>query len=166
MKRKIDTLEVLKTAMKDNDYSYDIYFRMAVIDEHIHGNEDIWVLYNKMQKLRCNMIKEVPKEMMNHKKEFIELINSFQLNGYNMKNPILVNKDGLIIDGAHRMACSVYFNIPFVTITSIAEYSNIVPANYSREWFIKNKLYDCISFGDIQYNKVKEKLKCINLKRY
>ena len=35
--RKECTLNVLKKAMKNNDYSYDIYFRMAIIDEYLNG---------------------------------------------------------------------------------------------------------------------------------
>lgn len=47
--RKECTLNVLKKAMKNNDYSYDIYFRMAIIDEYLNGNLDVWKLYDKLQ---------------------------------------------------------------------------------------------------------------------
>ena len=54
--RKECTLNVLKKAMKNNDYSYDIYFRMAIIDEYLNGNLDVWKLYDKLQITRCKQI--------------------------------------------------------------------------------------------------------------
>ena len=56
-----------KKAMKNNDYSYDIYFRMAIIDEYLNGNLDVWKLYDKLQITRCKQISIIPREMMNHK---------------------------------------------------------------------------------------------------
>ncbi len=164
--KKECTLNVLKKAMKNNDYSYDIYFRMAIIDEYLNGNLDIWKLYNKLQITRCKQISIIPREMMNHKNEFIKLICSIKKDGFDFLNPILINKDGLIIDGAHRMACAVYFNIPLVSTYTTEETFNIVPNDYSKSWFEKNDLNDCILLAEKQKNKVKELLLCTSQKRY
>lgn len=150
-----DTMKVLNKAMKDNDYSFDIYFRMAVIESYIQKDEKIWELYSKMQQTRCSKIKEVPPEMVEHKNEFIILINDIKENGYNFNYPILINKDGLIIDGAHRMACAVYFGIPNISVYTTDEFYNFTPADYSEEWFKLNGLEQCIDLGNIQKKKIR-----------
>lgn len=164
--RKECTLNVLKKAMKNNDYSYDIYFRMAIIDEYLNGNLDVWKLYDKLQITRCKQISIIPREMMNHKNEFIKLICSIKKDGFDFLNPILINKEGLIIDGAHRMVCTVYFNIPLISTYTTEETFNIVPNDYSKYWFEKNDLNDCILLAEKQKNKVKELLLCTSQKRY
>ena len=61
------TGDVLKKAMKENDYSYDIYFRMSVIDDYLKGNEDIWDLYNRMQYTRCSRNPNIPAQTIDIK---------------------------------------------------------------------------------------------------
>ena len=166
MVENVNTLKLLESAMCNCDYSFDIFFRMAVIDEYLKGNNEIWLLYNKMQKIRCKKIAIIPKEMSEHKDAFISLINSFRAKGFDSKYPILVNKDCLIIDGAHRMACSLYFDIPLVTIIKKSDYNDYIPAKYSRDWFINNDLSDCVTYGNKQYSKVKVKMKCLDQKEF
>jgi hypothetical protein len=113
--KKLYVYSILEPANENIDYSYDIYFRMAIIDEYLNGNLDVWKLYDKLQITRCKQISIIPREMMNHKNEFIKLICSIKKDGFDFLNPILINKEGLIIDGAHRMACAVYFNIPLIS---------------------------------------------------
>lgn len=166
MKKIVNTIQTFNTAMGNNDYSFDIYFRMAVIDNYLRGNEEIWKLYFEMQRIRCQKIKEVKEEMINHKTEFISLINNFKLYGYDFNYPILLNKDGLIIDGAHRMACSIYFDIPSISTYTNRETYDFVPADYSKKWFEDNNLYECIIFGEEEKKKYKEKIKCISQKKF
>lgn len=158
MKEKIGTLKVLKNAMKESDYSFDIYFRMAVIDEYLKNNEKIWELYNKMQYIRCIQHKRIPKYMMFHKNEFIELINNFMHHGYNPDFPIVINKNGLIIDGAHRMACALYFKSQHVYIEKTVKTINIIPAEYSKKWFKENELFECIKLGETQKEKIMKQI--------
>jgi hypothetical protein len=147
---KIKTKELLKLAMRNEDFSYDIYFRMAVIDEYLKGNEAIWELYSLMQHTRCSKNKNIPRNMIDHKEEFIELINNFKENGFDFNNPILVNKDGLIIDGAHRMACALYFKAPEVSITTKEECLEFKPNDYKKTWFEQNNLSECIPYAEKQ----------------
>ncbi len=148
MKKFANTLEVFQKAMQGRDFSYDIYFRIAVIREYLNGNEKIWNLYQEMQEKRCGEIKEIPEEMVNHIDAFKELIDDFKDNGYDPIYPILVNKDGYIIDGAHRMACSLFFNVEEVVIMTNNQYYVFYPAEYTKEWFIKNGLEECIKFAE------------------
>jgi len=157
MYKIMDTMKIFNSAMKDNDYSFDIYFRMAVIEKYLAGDEKIWDLYFEMQKIRCLKIKEVPIEMVDHKNDFIKLIKDIRENGYNLECPILLNKDGLIIDGAHRMACAIYFCIPSISVYTMDEYYNFVPAEYTKEWFEINGLNECITFGEFQKKRIRRR---------
>lgn len=163
--KKIATFSLLNKAMQNNDYSYDIYFRMAVIEKYLQGDNSIWDLYLKMQSRRAKQIKYIPEYMIQNKDNFIKLIDSIKNNGYNKDYPLIVNKDYLIIDGAHRMACCLYFNINEVWIYLDHEYAEFVPSDYSKKWFEDNELNDCIILADIQKKRVGEKIKCIKEKK-
>jgi len=46
------------------------------------------------------------------KERFIELIKSFEENGFDKTKPLRITKNGsLYNDGAHRLSCIIYFNI-------------------------------------------------------
>ena len=147
---RIKTLDLLKKVMKDNDYSYDIYFRMAVVDQYLNGNQDIWNLYDKMQKIRVNGNSEIPTNMSNHKKEFIELIDNIKNNGFDYNNPVIINNQFLLIDGAHRMACVLYFGIEEISILIPKDYASFIPNDYSKIWFEENHLEQCIDYCEKQ----------------
>lgn len=161
----IDTIELLEKMMHDNDYSYDVYFRMAVIEEHLKQNRKIWDLYNKMQTIRVSEVKFIPKEMQDHKKEFIELINSISNNGYDFSQPIIINNDFYVIDGAHRIACSLFFGIPQVSVIIQEEYKNHIPKEYTKEWFLEHHLGECVCYAEEQKKKTGEKA-CIKVKKF
>ncbi len=46
--------------------------------------------------------------------------------------PILVNQDLHIVDGAHRLACALYFKEPFI---SVKINKGFLPSPFSLEWF-------------------------------
>ncbi len=152
---KIRTLELLKKTMLDNDFSYDIYFRVAVIYEYISGNENIWELYNKMQLTRANQISVIPREMIQHKNSFIDLINSFKNCGFDPSHPILTNDKLMVIDGAHRLACSLYFKLNYVIIQTNQKFKNYIPNEYTKEWFEKNNLKECIPYAETIKRKIR-----------
>ena len=154
--KKADTWKTFEKAMVDCDYSYDIYFRMAVIDEYLNGRGEVWDLYSKMQQIRCGRNKQIPRNMIDHKQEFIELIQKFKLYGFDFDQPILVNKDGLIIDGAHRMACALYFQAPSISLYTDKNYENFTPEIYSREWFEEN-LKECIPYAEKQKEMIRRR---------
>ena len=151
---KIRTQLLFKKMMKDIDFSYDIYFRIAVIEEYFRKNDKIWDLYDLMQNKRISQFSYIPDEMRNHKDSFIKLIESVHKNGISNKYPILINEDYLVIDGAHRMACAIYFKIPYVYVYTNKEINKVIPEDYSKRWFEVNDLKDCIKYAD----KVKEKI--------
>lgn len=69
-----------------------------------------------------------------------ELIKSFEKNGYIDKYPIVVNKDLLFIDGAHRLALALYFGIDRIPITIDKNYYNFESKDYSFDWFEKKNM--------------------------
>lgn len=154
----VKTLELFKKNMGEIDFCYDIYFRIAVIEEYFKGNNEIWELYNQMQKERVKQIKFIPTYMSNHQEKFIQLINSIKVNGLLKDYPLLVNKDYMIMDGAHRMACALYFNLDNVYIKTTNEFLNLYPSDYTKEWFEKNNLSKCIYYAEKQKKKIKELL--------
>ena len=155
---EIQTLDLLTKMMKGNDYSYDIYFRMAVIENYLNGNNKIWDIYDKLQLTRIRKIKVIPKNMIDHRNQFIYLINNFIDIGFNEEYPILINNEYLVIDGAHRMACALYFNIPKVYIITNDKFANYIPTEYTKQWFIDNELSECIPLADEQKKLVMRRL--------
>lgn len=154
----VDSMYLLEHAMKNIDFSYDIYFRMAVIREYLNNNDKIWDLYSKMQFTRVNQISHIPRNMSDHKDEFITLINNFKNEGYNLDYPILVDRDLYIIDGAHRMACSLFFEISNIPIYTDSKFIDFIPNEYTKEWFLKNGLLECIGYAEREKEYIKKRL--------
>lgn len=150
----IKTKDLLKNTMKDNDFCFDIYFRMAVIDEYLKGNDNIWNLYDKMQNTRVSQIGALIKHMKEHKDDFISLIESVKNDGYNINYPILINDEGVIIDGAHRMATALYFKVEKVSVLLKEEYKTKRTREYREKWFKDNNLFECITLANIQKEKI------------
>ena len=68
-------------------------------------------------------------------KIFQELIRSFEEKGADNSYPILVNNDLHIVDGAHRLACALYFNVPFI---SVKINKKLKSSPYGINWFESN----------------------------
>lgn len=152
---KIKTLDLLKLCMKDNDFSYDIYFRIAVVRNYLLNQNSLWDLYKKMQVTRKKQITQIPDNMIDHKDEFINLIHSFEINGFDKRFPLLINNKFDIIDGAHRMACALYFNIEEVYIYTNCEFYNFCPREYTKKWFLDNDLSEIIDYAEVEKSEVK-----------
>ena len=165
MTKKENTLELVQKAMMGTDYSYDIYFRMAVIDEYLNGHDSIWELYSKMQRTRCGEIKEISEDMIEHEEAFKKLIDSFKDEGFNEEYPLVVNRDGIVIDGAHRLACALYFSVDEVTTYTNNQYYFFYPAVYNQEWFINHELEKCIEYADKFKKIVEERIEKANVQR-
>lgn len=63
---------------------------------------------------------------------FDELIDDFKISGFDKaKSLVPVGKNGIILDGAHRVACAIYFRIP-VTVIEFQNASVDFDYNYFR----------------------------------
>ena len=105
----IQTSHLLAKQVVNNAFNrYDLVVRYMAILSFIN-NDNIGVsLYQKMQERRKGSAYKNPWRV------FQDLIVSIRDNGYDFSQPILVNKDMHIVDGAHRLACALFFNEPFV----------------------------------------------------
>ena len=126
----ISTASLLAKQVVDHTFNrYDIIVRYMAIDSFLNANKVGINLYEKMQ------IKRGGSAYKNPWKVFQELIASFNNKGADSNSPLLVNKDLHIVDGAHRLACALYFNEPFIAI-KINKKLDYSP--YGIDWFKSN----------------------------
>ncbi len=118
-----------KQFVNDTFNRYDLIVRFNAINDFLNGKSIGIDLYQKMQYQRSGSAFKYPWKIFKY------LINNFKSNGYDISFPILVNSDLHIVDGAHRLACSIYFNIPFVPI-KINKKLNY--SKYNLDWFREN----------------------------
>ena len=76
---------------------------------------------------------DVKDSINDYIKSFNELIISMSKHGYDKKFPIRFSKHG-ITNGAHRIACAIYFNVPIACI----EVNKNGKGTWDRKWFEKN----------------------------
>ena len=68
-------------------------------------------------------------------KFFKHLILDIQENGFDISRPILVGKDMHIVDGAHRLACALYFN---ESVVPVKVNKKLSASPYGISWFNSN----------------------------
>ena len=108
---------------------YDIIVRYMAIDSFLSAKKEGINLYEKMQKNRGGSAYKNPWQV------FQELITSFNNKGFDSNFPLLVNKDLHIADGAHRLACALYFNVPFIAVKINKKLDH---SPYDINWFKNN----------------------------
>lgn len=121
----------------------DTIVRYIAIDDYLNGKSEGINLYKKMQ------IARVYKEGW---VDFQKLIDGIRLNGFQQDCPIEVDTSGTLINGSHRLACSLYFNLPLIPI-------NCVKREFNRDYRIKWFERSGFSTDEIeQINKSQKKL--------
>lgn len=152
----LPTYYLYKKTMKNNYNACDIWVRFLAIDNYYKKNNDGFQIYNEVQHYRVNYKKVIPREQYDNEVAFRNLIKSFEINGFLKEYPLQLNKDFMVIDGAHRLALALYMGIEMVPVCFDAKYYN-VDFDYSLQWMIDN------GFGKYkeklleQYNRIKEK---------
>ena len=108
---------------------FDLIVRFMAIESCLN-NENFGVnLYNKMQAERGGSAYKNPWKV------FQELILRVKNKGLDSSLPILVNNDLHIVDGAHRLACALFFKEPLVAV-KINRKLHFSP--YGLNWFESN----------------------------
>lgn len=153
IKIRIDTKWLLTHSMKDNMNISDIMIRILAIEEHYGKNNIGFKLYNKMQEIRVKGNKLIPQHQMFYEKEFKTLIKSFEENGFKNRNPIYLNENFELLDGAHRFACAIYFKIQSIPVTFNKRMIDMHP-DYSKNWFCQVGLEDYIPIIEDKYAKI------------
>lgn len=108
------------------DQHIDIIVRYLYIKAYVENKryEKYKKLYEKMQKKRVNK---------SYYREFNALIDSFQNNGFLKNFPVLINMQNKLLNGSHRLACCLYFNInPYVYKLNQPDH------DYTITWFQNN----------------------------
>ena len=116
-----------KQFRKDSFNRMDIIVRYLYIENFFGKNNYGFNLYRKMQKKRVNK--------NDTSINFEELIKSYESSGHKNDSPIILDQNLQLIDGSHRLACSLYFNINSVPIK--IHLSN-KPVFYGLNWFQAN----------------------------
>lgn len=76
---------------------------------------------------------------------FNKLIDSFLTEGYDSSRSIIpISREGIILDGAHRLACAIYFNIPLkvLRLNYVGVEGEIKVPIYNFKYFQKYALSD------------------------
>lgn len=133
----LPTAFLYKRTMKDNLNSCDIWTRFLAIDNYYGKNNDGFDIYNEIQHYRVNQIREIPREQYDNEETFRKLIASFEKHGFLKEHPLDLNKDFMVVDGAHRLALSLYNKIELVPVRFQEKYYNF-DFDYSIKWLREN----------------------------
>lgn len=103
-------------------------------------NNDSWELYDEMMHARVKTCQFVEDSYYDHKEAFVELMRSFELNGFLEEYPIMVNENLDMIDGTHRLACALFFGIKAIPVIINCD-SVYGVAEFRMSWFKEMGLY-------------------------
>jgi hypothetical protein len=109
--------------LQDEFCRYDVLLRYLVaqgIDEESHAHQNA---YQQMQGLRVGKCDYA---------RFVDLVKNIKDNGFSDKYPLPISEEGRLIDGAHRLACALYFGIDEVPVRVLETRKRV---DFSRPWF-------------------------------
>ena len=125
-----DTSKILAKQMKNGKFNrHDIVVRYLAIEQYYGKNNIGFDLYNKMQKMRIGKNGDTTQKV-------VLLAKSIELFGFCNQSPIIVDKNQKLIDGSHRFASALYFNIDAIPLKRFRFRKNI---EYGIKWFEENK---------------------------
>ncbi|CAH0525708.1 hypothetical protein [Vibrio hippocampi] len=150
--RTIDTIQLFNQQRDEhgNFNRFDVIVRYLAIESYLEGNDKGWIIYNKMQEKRSSN-KNDGSEI-----RFKNLIDSVNENGFDPYSLITTNHAGSMVDGSHRLACSLYFQRPMTSI----KYRKHGIVDYSYSWFESN------DFNDEELKIINDKYKELVIKNH
>lgn len=124
----VDVYKLLQKQYIDGKFArYDIAVRLLAIEEYFGENTFGIDLYRKMQKQRVRPdYDDIARE------RFINLIKSWEKNGYDSDYEIIVNENLELIDGSHRLALAIYYNLSYLKVRIINKEST---DGFGMDWF-------------------------------
>jgi hypothetical protein len=126
----IPTNLLLSKQIRSNKFNrYDIIVRYMAIESVFSSNDIGYGLYNRMQVKRGNTPHSDPLRI------FQNLIHKIKFKGFDLYSPIIVDKHLNLVDGAHRLACALFFNIKNVPIRI---QKGSFDAFFGQNWFHEN----------------------------
>ena len=152
----LPTYFLYKKTMKDNLNCCDIWVRFLAIDNYYKKNTNGFEIYNEVQHYRVNQKKIIPRNQYDNEETFRKLISSFEKNGFMKEYPLCLNKDFMVIDGAHRLALALYNGIEMVPVCFQEKYYD-VDFDYSVQWMKNNGFDKYIDLLMEQYERIENK---------
>ncbi len=129
---------------------YDMIVRLLAVENYYGLNDFGWKLYEKMQEKRKGQ-----GYSKKAKEKFVDLIKSWEEKGYDDQSYLLVNGDIKLIDGSHRLALALYYNVKSLSL--IVDKNGRTPL-YGIDWFYENDFsLDEINLIKDRYEKLLEK---------
>ncbi len=107
---------------------YDTIVRFLAVENYFDKNEYGFDLYEKMQAARG-----VPEGYVERFRHLIERVSQ---HGFDWKSALDVTRDGYLLDGSHRLALALYFDVPAVSVRP--HYRESGPVSHCLDWFKKN----------------------------
>jgi hypothetical protein len=148
-------IEILKNIFNNKDSNRpDIAVRYLYIENFFNNNNNNnnnigRDLYIKMQSKRTE------GDVNKYCKEFDKLILSIKENGVYKDTTIPINEKKEILDGSHRMACFIYFNLLNFDIKIEKKEKK---SNYNFDWFEKNFTKEELSIIKEKYKEIKKRI--------
>lgn len=123
-----DVHKLLQLQYTDGKFCrYDIAVRLLAIEEYFGKNTFGMSLYRKMQKQRVRPnYDEISEE------RFARLIMSWEKNGYDPDSEIIVDENFRLIDGAHRLALAIYYELSYIKVRVIDSKGT---TGFGEDWF-------------------------------
>lgn len=110
---------------------YDTLLRYLTFFWHTQGTGDAFTHYERMQRCRVNRETTIV---------FKQLISSVQRSGFAVdRHPILLNHNGALVDGSHRLACALAVGADTIPVRIERRKA---PRAYNRSWFHENDFDD------------------------
>lgn len=136
--KMISPFEILKTSMRNNMNISDVIIRYIAIENYYGKENNGFEHYSVMQSTRVRNNPMIPSYRDDNGKRFKELIKSVEENGYMNEYPISLNIDGMLFEGAHRLALALYHNLD--EISYVFDNTITYTPDYSLDWFDKYDL--------------------------
>lgn len=119
---------------KEDFLRYDMIVRLLAVENYFGKNDFGFDMYCRMQGYR-----KKPEYIDKSVNKFKELIASYDSNGYDKSSEIELDSTLHLIDGSHRMALAMYYNIKTISAKVRAYQLDVF---YSIEWFKVNGFSD------------------------
>ena len=109
--KRVKIKELLgKQYKKDKFQRYDVVIRYMFIEQYYYENKSENFNYDLYMKLAKERGKPGKRD------SFIQMINSFEKDGYLEKYPLVIKPNFTMCGGSHRLACCFWFNIDEVPV--------------------------------------------------
>ena len=128
----MDVAQILRYQLNEGRIKNPQRLDLAVRHQAISKNSKRYAFsqkqYEKMQLARKG-------STAGYKSAFFDLRESVQDFGFKSGHPVLLNRRGKLLDGAHRLSIAFEFGINEVPVRIV---DGKTPRDYGRHWFIKN----------------------------